>query len=369
MNIVYDHQIFYAQRYGGISRYFVNLNDEISKLPNISTQIVAPLHRNYYLSGASGNSRGLNLALSGNFRGRTRIRNLLLKMNYALHSKPDIIHETYYSSYGMGFGRARILTVYDMIHELFAEFFSPRDETTKLKKLAVKRADHIICISHATRSDLIRLFDVDPRKTSVVHLAPSMSWGHAWRATGSEVDDSSKYLLYVGQRGGYKNFDRLCEAYAQSKELRDHVKIVAFGGGRFTSKEKGFFEDLGIVEALLHVDGGDEVLAAYYSKAIALVYPSLYEGFGLPPLEAMNLNCPVVCSQTSSIPEVVGDAGLYIDPYSVSDIRNALEKVVGSQDLRQKLVAKGEEQRRRFSWSDCATQTKMVYEEVLGRDR
>ena len=113
------------------------------------------------------------------------------------------------------------------------------------------------------------------------------------------------------------------------------------------------------------VNGDDAKLANYYRNASLFVYPSLYEGFGIPPLEAMGYGCPVVCSNTSSIPEVVGDAAILFDPYSLDSISNAIETVLTNNHLRSSLISRGFEQIQKFSWKKCADETLDVYKKVL----
>ena len=119
------------------------------------------------------------------------------------------------------------------------------------------------------------------------------------------------------------------------------------------------------LEQVMHVGGSDERLAAMYKGAAALVYPSKYEGFGIPPLEAMSLDCPVICSNTSSIPEVVGEAGEYFDPFDQDSIRAAIERVLQSPARRQQLVVLGRSRCKLFSWERCAEQTAAVYRRLV----
>jgi glycosyltransferase involved in cell wall biosynthesis len=138
--------------------------------------------------------------------------------------------------------------------------------------------------------------------------------------------------------------------------------VVCFGGGDLREDELELMRELALSPALVEqVGGGDDVLAVYYENAAAFVYPSLYEGFGIPPLEAMALGCPVVCSNTSSIPEVVGDAGEYFDPADVDSIRTSLENVLQSNERRAELIQKGFKKRAEFSWERCAKETLKIY--------
>ena len=277
--------------------------------------------------------------------------------------KPDLVHETYYASKpAMTPGYKRVLTVYDMIHELFPAEFPANDRTPIDKASAVARADHIICISEHTRRDLIRILGVPHEKTSVIHLGISLSP----TGTRGDLPVCRPFLLYVGARGGYKNFACLLRAYAASGRLLKEFDLLAFGGGPINTKEAEFIRQLSIPpENVRQVQGGDDVLEVLYRRAAAFVYPSLYEGFGLPPLEAMSFDCPVICSNASSIPEVVGNAALLFDPLSAEALGQAIAVVLDDAGLRQALIAKGRARINHFSWEKCAQLTMTVYERVL----
>ncbi len=170
------------------------------------------------------------------------------------------------------------------------------------------------------------------------------------------------YFLYVGQRSGYKNFARLLNAYASLPRIRNEFDLISFGTNAFTPQEKEAIHSLGLDPMRVrHLSGDDASLAYLYRKATAFVYPSLYEGFGLPPLEAMSLGCPVLCSNTSSMPEVVGDAGLFFDPLDSEAIRQAMESVASSLELRRDLISRGTQRVKSFSYDRCAAETLAVY--------
>ena len=170
------------------------------------------------------------------------------------------------------------------------------------------------------------------------------------------------YILYVGDRYGYKNFARFLQAYGNSQILKKDFKVVCFGGYPMLPEELKEAEKIGILpNSLLYFSGDDSLLTKLYQGAAVFVYPSLYEGFGIPPLEAMSLGCPVVCSNTSSIPEVVGEAAEFFDPNNVQNITNALETVLYSNERTKKLSILGKERAKLFSWQKCAEQTKKVY--------
>src|SRR5258706_1095736 len=184
-------------------------------------------------------------------------------------------------------------------------------------------------------------------------------------AAADATGDIRPFLLYVGDRRGYKNFLGLVQAYAASPWLRDNFRITCFGGGNFSPSERETFAALRLGDAhIRQIAGGDERLARLYRNAAVFIYPSIYEGFGIPLLEAMSLDCPIACSRSSSIPEVAGDAGEYFDPTDLDSIRHALENVLQSAHRRQELVALGRLQRQRFSWERCARETLRGYREL-----
>ena len=368
MRIAYDHQIFGWQQYGGISRYFAELASEMATTCQQSATVIAPLFVNRYLSALPP-----ELAVSGLScpyipkAGRAyRMINAFLAAPRLNRFRPNIVHETYYASKGLTpRGAKTVLTVFDMIHERFKATISAFDPVSREKVDAVMRADHVICISEHTRRDLLELIEIDPAKTSVVHLGFSLTDASA-RSTPS-VTGQRPFLLYVGKRSGYKNFEALLKAYATSARVKAELDLVCFGGGGLTSRERELMDRLELpAHQIRQVSGGDDLLAAYYGAAAAFVFPSLYEGFGLPPLEAMSFGCPVVCSNTSSIPEVVGEAAILFDPHDVESMRSAIEEVTSNEDLRLSLISRGKRRVGIFSWSRCARETLDIYRKVLG---
>lgn len=372
MKIAYDSQIFCAQVYGGVSRYFCEIAPRIAKISDVQVSISAPMHINAYLAHVPpGIVSGFRAPDTDRFqtnRGinypRLALRGLGLIMgDWMLRAmKPDIVHETYFSPYRLGSRRARrVLTIYDMIHEKFAASFPHADKTARYKALAAARADHVICISESTRRDAIEILGLPPEKTSVIYLGFDLM-GDAITHSNLVLPGSEPYLLYVGNRGGYKNFLRLLEAYGTSPTLKAQYRLICFGGGEFSADESTAMQKLGLKSGqVMQLGGDDKLLGKLYTQASAFIFPSHYEGFGIPPLEAMSHDCPVVCSNTSSIPEVVGDAGEYFDPADTDGMRKAVERVVTSDSHRKLLIAKGRERLKNFSWDRCAAETLAIY--------
>jgi len=367
LRVIFDHQTFTLQEFGGISRYFCALATELARCPDTRAKIVAPLHINKYLTQ-------LPPALVCGWyvpRRPKLLRDLGRALSFSLFPalarrlRPDIVHETYYAARPTyREGAKRVLSVFDMTHEKLIGEFSKSDDTATLKREAVQRADRIICISENTRRDLLDTLSVPADRVSVTYLGYDSL--RAQGQTAAALVGPAPYILHVGARKGYKNFAALARAFASSASLRRDYRLVCFGSRDFTSAERALFAELALKDQeVVHLAGGDDRLAALYEGAAAFVYPSRYEGFGIPPLEAMSLDCPVVCSRSSSIPEVVGEAGEYFDPDDHESIRDAIERVVHSVERRRDLIALGRERCRLFSWERCARETHDIYRTLL----
>lgn len=365
MRIGYDYQAF-LRRHGGVSRYFAELVRDLNGRPGVAATVVAPVYVNRYLltPGIRRHVRGFFLPFE--FRGSARLAGELSAALQSVLSPRrgfDVVHETYYSQRPLGRGRVRVLTVYDMIHELFPQDFADSAQVTAAKRVAVERADHVICISETTRQDAIRLLGIAPERTSVTYLACSPDSPTAGPRPSLNV---GPFVLYVGPRGGYKNFAVLLEAFGASREINRHLSLVAFGGGAFSDEERRAIDRFELGSRVRQVNGDDEILSAYYEAALAFVYPSRYEGFGIPPLEAMARGCPVVCSNAGSIREVVGDAGAGFEPDDSARLRSILEQILADRDYAAQLRDRGFACVARYSWAKCASETLQIYERLAG---
>jgi len=367
LRVAFTHDIFAAQAYGGISRYFVGLVKALNDIDDFKAKIFAPLYRNVYAAQLPKSMLyGYKIP---DLRRSQRVVNAIDESisRFPLCSyRPNIIHETYYSQRPTWARNAiRVTTVYDMIHEIYPDQLGDAKYLTPLKKKAIDRCDYIFCISRKTQEDLVDIMGVDPKKTVVTHLGFDA-------LKRSDTDDVNKdacrekpYLLFVGRRSGYKNFEKFLRAFSYSPVLRATFNIVCFGGGKIAADERLLMTELGLREGeVTQQDGDDVALAGAYRHAAAFVYPSLYEGFGIPPLEAMSFGCPVLCSNTSSIPEVVGDAGDYFDPTNTESIRSCLENLAAHNSWRDTLIRRGYERCKMFSWERCAMVTAETYRKI-----
>ena len=369
MRIAFDHQAFCLQTMGGISRYFCSLAVQLL-WQGEQPAIFAPFYRNVYLRDVPAEAvhgravsayppRLATLAVAANgWLARPMIRRFA----------PDVVPETFFSKRTSAPADCpRVLTVFDMISELLA-LDTPTPESAlreTAKYAAVERADHVICISEYTRQELIRLFDVPAHKVSVVHLGCDPASGDPGEVASGAATGDRPYLLYIGLRGGYKNFAAMLQGIAASDRLKRVFDVVAFGGGAFSVQERAMIAGLGFSEGQVrHAGGNDRAMTRLYRGASALVYPSRYEGFGLPPLEAMSYGCPVAASGTASMPEVIGDAGEYFDPDRPDSIAPAIERIVFSQERTDALIELGKRRAALFTWKRCADETLAVYRQL-----
>ncbi|HEY4083230.1 MAG TPA: glycosyltransferase family 1 protein [Burkholderiaceae bacterium] len=364
MKIAFDPGIFASQKFGGISRYFYQLANHFEAMDE-ALRVMAPFHFNEYLGALPGHVvRGRNVG-----RWPSPLKRHLLRLNAVSFDwqvarwQPQLIHETYYSGQvGKHAKSAYVVTIHDMIHELYPAEFPDGERVAALKRQAVLHADHVVCVSQSTRRDLIALLDVPDAKISVIHHGVDQlaTVGQAVACEGQRP-----FLLYVGHRGGYKNFSSLVKAVGASPMLRRDFSIIAFGGGPFTVDEQNLFKACKLEDGqVLQRGGADALLAHLYESAAAFVYPSMYEGFGMPPLEAMARNCPVVSSNTSSMPEVIGDAAAFFDPGSIDELRIALEQTLYADMVRRDLIEKGRQRVKHFAWAQCARDTLRAYRRV-----
>jgi len=266
-----------------------------------------------------------------------------------------IFHSTYYRLPAAR-GPKVVTTVYDFVYERFASL--PRRLVHGVQKqAALAGSDRIICISENTRRDLIEFGGERYRARSVV---VPLAAAAAFRPVAGVTRQPQ--VLFVGARGGYKNFTALVHALAPLRE----VSLLCVGGGELTSDERahlernlpGRYRSAGFLT--------NDELNLEYNRSLCLAYPSLYEGFGIPVLEAMRAGCPVIAVAASAIPEVAGDAALLLQRGDPDEIRRAIESVAQA-DTRASLVARGAARSAGFSWDETFRRTLGVYEDLLGR--
>lgn len=364
MKILYDGQA-YEQTVGGINRYFANIIDRFP--PDVQTTLIVP-HRTNKLNYPT--NPNLKLREFRDFRpSRISIRVRTQYFRWIEHFQSfDVFHPTYYSLLTQElFSQVRhplVITVYDMIHELFADTtLDPSGSTIRAKKAAFQSADKLLCISESTKNDLIKYFPSLESKIVVTYLASEfqIDWSY-----GEEEIPNQPYFLYVGSRTKeYKNFDTLLAAFAKAASIKSEIQLCVVGKP-FSDDEKKQIAELNMENQVINYGyASDTHLAKLYRCSVAFVYPSLYEGFGIPSLEAMACGTVVVAANSSSIPEVVGDAGILFDPKSTNDLADILIYLLDSPSERDRFIAKGFDRNQHFSWDKTADQTMMAYRSLL----
>lgn len=367
MKILYDHQIFSSQIYGGISRYFYEMMSSFSKCGE-NFELSLRFSNNLYIKNASF-IKNKTFLEQVNFRGKHRLLYFINKSSSVKRLKIrdfDIFHPTYYDPYFLDCigDKPFILTIYDMVYELFPQIFSSRDKTSVHKKLLASKAAKIIAISENTKRDIINLLGIKEDKIEVIYLGNSLFFDANKEEIGISSELPQKYLLFVGNRRVYKNFDTFIESISQLLKDDKNLYLICAGGGKFTPSEIANIEKLGVINKVTQCSFDDKKLVQLYKNALAFVFPSLYEGFGLPVLEAFACGCPIIISNISSLPEVAGDAAECFDPADKISILNTVKKVIYDHDLRCKLKYKGYERLKYFSWEKTANQTKILYKSI-----
>ena len=367
MKVLFDHQCFTNQEYGGISRYFVSLMNEFDKMNDVSYSLALKYSNNFYIH-QNNRFKVKRFLPNLNFRGKKFSSHLLNLPNSKTQLKKgnfDIFHPTYYNPYFVKTldKKPFVLTVHDMTHELFPHIVHKFDKTTIQKKYLVSKAKKIHAISQNTKKDLIEKLKVPEEKIEVIYHGSSISKIDALNYDNLIIPE--RYILYVGSRNYYKNFNYTIAAFNELVKNDDMLFLVCAGGGKFIDREIQLFNELKLSDKIIHKPADDNSLAALYSNAILFIFPSLYEGFGIPALEAMNRDCPLALSNISSLPEVGGDAALYFDPNDPKDICNQLTKIIYNEKFRNQLIEKGKVRRKEFSWQKTASETKKLYEQCL----
>jgi glycosyltransferase involved in cell wall biosynthesis len=283
----------------------------------------------------------------------------------------EMVHYTnqHFGNISICAGLPFVVTVHDLERICFPFSTQEPEEEAGLKKdaIAIQKAEHIIAISENTKKDLIRYLKIPEEKITVVYNGVD----HEIFRPNLQPVSPFPYILYVGSERSRKNLERLLEAFALLKKSSDftELKLIKVGSpGRsdtFRQTTLRKIKELGLEGEVVFINYvSDDLLSAYYSSARALVYPSLYEGFGLPVLEAMACGCPVITSNVSSLPEIAGQAAFLVNPYDIRDICGAIARLLTDPRLRSELVTKGKERSEIFSWAKTAEETLNIYHRI-----
>jgi len=373
MDVYYDGIIYSLQKIGGITRYF---NELIPGTNRTDNQIKVFLHNSLY-------SFPLSEIISSEYISslKTIYKNKFLK--YVLHPldhycteqflkkkniQNGIFHSTYFTYY-KNLKIPQIITLHDLIYEkVYSNYSTLQKIFLAQKRKILQQTDHIICISETTAQDVEEYYGIDKNKLSVIHHGISTVFNvpHADISQFFLKDKNITlpYILYVGTRCGYKNFNRFIEAFSLWKE-KINYQVVIVGGGKITQEEQKLFSKLKVENKILHFENvWDKDLVSFYQNATAFIYPSLYEGFGLPLLEAMISGTCTLCSDIPVFREIGQDIPIYFNPHDNSSIIAALEKIPYESKNKGK-IPRGIVRAREFAWKKTINKTLEVYKNLI----
>ena len=360
---------------GGIGAYIYYLSQYLQSVSNeveiayfygryFSSQLKENGEASYRnLVKAAQHSRYLSQALH-------RLKELLFRMRCP--SNIDVYHETNYIP--MPFHGSTVVTVFDLSLHLWPQTH-PESRRKYFERCFYKRlpwASHFITISEATKAEMVQHLNISPEKITVTHLGVNPTIRNISQEAAQGILARygltyGSYILYVGTLEPRKNVPVLLQAYALlSQAIQKRIPLVLAGGkGWMMGDLEEDLKHLSIASTTLVTDFVSiDDLPALYSGAAVFVYPSLYEGFGLPPLEAMACGTPVITSNVSSLPEVVGDAGILVDPQDVKRLKDEIEHVLEDTSYHSALSQRGLERSKHFTWEKCARETMGVYSQV-----
>jgi len=367
MKILYDGAIYSVQAAGGANRYWAKVIDHlpVSARPYLMTNTIRKT--NY------PGSQRLRTFYFKRFAFRPGRASLVLEKLYfktVLKTRSfDVFHPSIYSENAAGisvreFKCPIVVTIHDMIEELYPEV-DPMGLRHRQKAEVLEVASAVICVSHNTKRDLLKWFPKLKPAITVTHLASELDVSMSY---GDRQVPQVPYFIFVGGRqSSYKNFALLLKAFSGVIAMNCKVRLCLVGPP-LTAEEKTEISQLGLLEHISHAgQPDDQYLAKLYRCSLALVYPSLYEGFGIPPLEAMACGTLVIASNQASLPEVIGDAGILFDPHDVKSLTDILIGVARGQLNREAMIERGFNRASQFSWQRTADETFKVYREVAER--
>jgi len=364
MRILFDDHIFSIQRHGGVSRCFAEIVTELRARPGV--QVVLPFRRAINAHLLDQPDLDVSDFLGGrHFPGKRSLlrgHNKLLVRKALRRGAFDVFHQTFYDAEltGLLHGRPMVVTVHDMAPELMPDSFAHPETIHPGKRALCGAAAGIVAVSETTKADLVRLYGIDPARVQVVHhgLSQDAVWVPG-RPAGVALPD--RYLLFVGRRDGYKNFAGAAATLAATLARRPGLHLVCVGGGALGDAERRPFLEAGCAGRLHQHTLNAADLAHAYAHADAFVFPSLYEGFGLPILESFANGCPAVLSERSCFPEIAADAALYFDPAAPDTLADALDRVLDDAALRARLTDAGRRRVRDFTWTAAVDRLLALY--------
>lgn len=352
INVLLDNQVYENQSFGGISRYFNELAAEGNMIQKMELfQSPVTQRKNLYQRVVGKINRSLNRKNRKQPDKYDYYKSQLNQLDY------DVFHPTYYDPYFLEeIKRPFVVTVHDMIHEKYAEYFgSSKDSAHKRQVCAA--ASKVIAVSKNTKKDLIDIFNIPEAKIEVIYHATNFD---STPFEKPDINFKEGFILFTGNRDLYKNF--LAFLISIAPILRTSKVQLICTGKAFNHVENRWIKDLGVQNKVKqYYCESDQELRYLYMNAECFVFPSLYEGFGFPLLEAFASGCPIVSSPGGSLKEIAGNAAFYFDPKDITSMRDAVWEVLSNEKLRRELKRAGKERLQDFSWDKCRRETMELY--------
>lgn len=356
MKVLFDHQIFSIQKYGGVSKYFYEL---INHLPEDEWDLTLLFSNNEYIKKKQS-IKYHNFFPDKKITGKASIINALNKpfsIYKIIQGDFDIFHQTHFQTYCLPYLKNKpvVTTFHDM------NFTRYKHPELDIQKKSVARADKIIAVSKNTKNDLIDYWNIPENKIEVVYHGVDLPLDK--NIIGERLI-VNPYILYVGLRVEFKNFKKFVYAFSIAKSNYPTLKLVCTGSP-FTKDENIFFTDLKILNDVINISASEKIMANLYSSAEFFVYPSFHEGFGMPILEAMSYGCPTIISNTSCFPEIAGKASFYFDPYNEDSMISSMLELLGDESKRTSKIKIGYVLCEEFTWEKSAEGHRNVYNSLL----
>jgi len=374
MTILFDHQIFQMQDYGGISKVYCDI------IPLLKTRLDCNISVKYSNNNYLRNSNLVEkikplkkyniplLSISSIYNTAfiqkivyNKNRNIIKSIRYLKKQKFDVFEPTFYDGYFLDYigNKPFTLQIHDMIAELFPEFGANHFQIAQ-KKLLCPLAAHIHTPSLKTKEDLVNILNIDPCKITVTP--------HGYTALpqpNKKEPIDNPYILFVGRRDGYKNFNKTLQEFFIIIQKEKDLHLICTGS-EFSDDEQKEIHNLGLENNIHQMFASEEMLSTLYHHAEAFVFPSAYEGFGLPILEAWSCGCPTLLNNASCFPEVAGDAAVYFDINRTGDLAEKMIAFLHSSDEdKQALINKQNERLKIYSWESTAEKLYQIYSSLV----
>ena len=355
--------MFSLQKYGGITKYFCEIISNIPPEHEYNLSLI--FSDNQYLKEKRKYFGKLNILPHMEFPKKDIAKRVIYAINQYYSTRCitgnnyQLFHPTFYDPYFFKvLKKPYVITVHDLIEFIFKDSFYKHTSIRDQMKEVITKANRIIAISENTKKDIIDVFGIHSEKIDVIYH------GYNKPIIQNFANQYGRYILFVGRRDSYKNFKTFIEAISPLFHKEKDLKLVCVGS-LFNQEEAEDLKRLNILDRTVISNVNESKLNCLYANALVFVFPSLYEGFGMPILEAFANNCPICLSDTSCFPEIAGDAGVYFDPSNRGSILAAVEKIIYNKDFAMSMRKAGEKRLENFSWKKAAAKTILTYQEAI----